>query len=342
MSRDSHHSVLLTDLLRRVSRSFYLTLRVLPQGIREPIGLAYLLARASDTIADTELLPADQRLQILDALDAAIQSETAAMPSMQSLLAHQEDDAEATLLKVCHEAVQLLHQSEASNRSLIREVLQTIISGQKLDLERFHSDTSDKIISLKDEASLDDYTYRVAGCVGAFWTRMCVLHLKGTPSIELQELERLGVRFGQGLQRVNILRDFQKDLSMGRCYLPKEQWKPTGWKPKAHDPQHPGFPELWATHLQKARECLEDGWSYTQSLPSSWLRVRLACAWPILIGVRTLQQLDPPPDAGTSPVKISRPEVYEIMLRTLLSSPFPTLWDTLYQNLQKNPHPKNR
>ncbi|MCI0869448.1 MAG: squalene/phytoene synthase family protein, partial [Chloroflexi bacterium] len=47
---------LLTDLLKGVSRSFYLTLRVLPGGIREPVGLAYLLARAADTIADTTLI----------------------------------------------------------------------------------------------------------------------------------------------------------------------------------------------------------------------------------------------------------------------------------------------
>ena len=44
---------LLTDLLRGVSRAFYLTLRVLPRGLREPMGLAYLLARAADTIGRT-------------------------------------------------------------------------------------------------------------------------------------------------------------------------------------------------------------------------------------------------------------------------------------------------
>ena len=40
-------------LLASVSRSFYLTIRILPAKLRGPIGLAYLLARASDTIADS-------------------------------------------------------------------------------------------------------------------------------------------------------------------------------------------------------------------------------------------------------------------------------------------------
>ena len=47
---------MLTSLLKEVSRSFYLTMRVLPSAIRPQIGLAYLLARTTDTIADTEIV----------------------------------------------------------------------------------------------------------------------------------------------------------------------------------------------------------------------------------------------------------------------------------------------
>ena len=56
------------DLLKRNSRSFYLTLRVLPRAIRHQIGLAYLLARTTDTIADTEIVSPGQRLEALDQL----------------------------------------------------------------------------------------------------------------------------------------------------------------------------------------------------------------------------------------------------------------------------------
>ena len=41
----------------------YLTLRVLPIGMRDPAGLAYLLARAADTIADTSLVPPELLLR---------------------------------------------------------------------------------------------------------------------------------------------------------------------------------------------------------------------------------------------------------------------------------------
>ena len=46
---------LLTDVLKRVSRSFYMSLRVLPHELQTPVGLAYLLGRTVDTIADIEI-----------------------------------------------------------------------------------------------------------------------------------------------------------------------------------------------------------------------------------------------------------------------------------------------
>jgi farnesyl-diphosphate farnesyltransferase len=63
-------------LLRTVSRSFYLTLRLLPSAVREPIALAYLLARLTDTEADGAATAAERELlarreEFLAALDRA-------------------------------------------------------------------------------------------------------------------------------------------------------------------------------------------------------------------------------------------------------------------------------
>ena len=64
------------SLLKATSRSFYLTLRVLPARVRPQIGLAYLLARTTDTIADTELVPVQGRLDALESLRGRILGET--------------------------------------------------------------------------------------------------------------------------------------------------------------------------------------------------------------------------------------------------------------------------
>src|SRR5438876_11928465 len=59
---------LLGDLLRQVSRSFYLSLAILPRPLREPIGLAYLLARAAATVADTRLIVREDRVRHVETL----------------------------------------------------------------------------------------------------------------------------------------------------------------------------------------------------------------------------------------------------------------------------------
>src|SRR5207237_10926522 len=60
------------ELLKPVSRSFYLSIRLLLRALREPVALAYLLARTSDTIADSNAMPAEKRIELLDRFARAI------------------------------------------------------------------------------------------------------------------------------------------------------------------------------------------------------------------------------------------------------------------------------
>ena len=79
----------LNDLLRATSRSFYLTLRVLPAAVRSQIGLAYLLARTTDTIADTDILPVTQRLEALQKLRERILAQSSAPLNFGALAQNQ-------------------------------------------------------------------------------------------------------------------------------------------------------------------------------------------------------------------------------------------------------------
>src|SRR3569832_1466559 len=60
-------------LLKGVSRSFYVSVRLLPPGLRRPVAVGYLLARTSDTIADAPGLDAATRLQMLQQFDDDVQ-----------------------------------------------------------------------------------------------------------------------------------------------------------------------------------------------------------------------------------------------------------------------------
>ena len=325
---------LLTDLLRQVSRSFYTTLRVLPGAVRQQIGLAYLLARATDTIADTALVSLEQRLVSLRLLRERILGLHQKPLDFGALAGRQGSPGERALLERIEEALAMLSGFPPRDQHLIREVLQVITSGQELDLTRFAGASTESIVALKTDSELDDYTYRVAGCVGEFWTKICRFHLFPTAPLDDARLLADGIRFGKGLQLVNILRDVPVDLRQGRCYLPEEKLRGIGLRPPEllQPDAEPKIRPLYNSYLELASDHLTAGWRYTNALPRSGIRIRLACAWPILIGVRTLARLrvDNVLD-GSQRVKINRAEVRSIFLRSILSYPFAGQWGRLFE-----------
>ena len=238
-------------LLQRVSRSFYLTLRLLPGAVREPIALAYLLARLSDTEAD----------------GAATEAE-------RELLARRDE--------------LLLWLDQSPDRAAIQHVWQTIREGQRFDTERFAASDAPP---LSDE-ELDRYTYLVAGCVGEFWTRLCAEKIPRFANRPISEMLDLGIRFGKGLQLVNILRDRAADSRLGRTYLPPERIPAT---------------------LALARRHLDAAETYTRALTVP--RLRASCALPYLMGRETLDLVEADPAAPR--LKISRSRVWWLLLRAL-------------------------
>src|ERR1044071_4977148 len=111
----------LNALLKQNSRSFYLTLRVLPGPIRPQISLAYLLARTTDTIADTDLVPLERRLGALDALRARILGLNEKPVELGELVKHQGTSEERVLLEHCEQALELLGSLAPGDVQKIRE-----------------------------------------------------------------------------------------------------------------------------------------------------------------------------------------------------------------------------
>src|SRR5438270_13950794 len=103
------------SLLREVSRSFYRTLRVLPGPIRTQISQAYLLARTTDTIADTQLVPVERRLEVLELLRRRILSSTLTPLNLGELVRHQGSKAEMLLLENAESSVRLLETFSATD-----------------------------------------------------------------------------------------------------------------------------------------------------------------------------------------------------------------------------------
>jgi farnesyl-diphosphate farnesyltransferase len=274
-------------LLASVSRSFYLSIKALPAALREPIGLAYLLARISDTIADASEATPETRLSSLEEFRRNVADGTTRELSL-SLKA--TSAAEQRLLEHVIDALAWLADVNPADRTDIAWVLEIIISGQAQDLTRAWP--------VQTDAELDDYTWRVAGCVGEFWTRLCFRHLARYARLPFEEMCALGIRFGKGLQLVNILRDQPEDRRAGRCYLP-------------------GDPALaTARWMQTAREHFAATARYLEAV-RPW-RVRYACLLPWQLGLRTLDRLQAAgATAGGARIKVPRREVRTLLLTAL-------------------------
>lgn len=288
-------------LLREVSRSFYLSLRVLPRPMRDPVALAYLLARASDTLADTEAVEPPRRIGLLRGFESEIRGGDAVWRAdLADFRARQAHVGERVLLERLDTLFAALDRLGAAEAAEVREVVATICGGQALDLERFGGGPA----ALADDAELRDYCHRVAGCVGVFWTRVGFLTLGGRFSRrDPADLERLGERHGRGLQLVNILRDLPKDHAAGRGYLPGVA------------PGDRGGAEREAARWRgEARRLLASGREYAAAM--SLRRLKVAAGLPARLGEETLDLLDRA-DWGTleAGVKVPRGRVWRNFAR---------------------------
>lgn len=302
MGREAPAAESMRDLLKAVSRSFYLSMAWLPQQMRRGVSLGYLLARATDSVADTSTAPAAERVRVLASMGRAIAGAADSVEVQElghalsgSMAAAQMNPAERLLLHRFGDCLRLLADMPAAEAALIRKVLATIIEGQLWDLTFFDKHDA---VSSDEETRL--YIYRVAGCVGEFWTELGYATMGadyGDPTPEHHEwMCRAGVRFGCGLQLVNILRDRREDAARGRGYLASA-------------------PDKW---LDRAERYMNDGLDYAVRLRG--FRLRFATMLPALIGLRTLALIRRCPDAPK--VKITRCAVYLCMARAALVAAF--------------------
>ena len=321
------------SVLARVSRSFYLSIRILPNKLRDPVSIGYLLARASDTIADTSEIPIGLRIEKLELLARGIQGEAlgdAIADLSASIAPLQIDPGERALIESVQPILDWLEGSEVEDRDDVRAVLEKINQGQLLDLQRFQD--PQQIVALETAAELDEYTYLVAGSAGEFWTRLCLRHLPKFTTRSETEMLDLAKRYGMGLQLINILRDAGEDLRAGRCYFPNEELFGVALEPAQVVRQPQRFMPIYRKWRETAEKGIKAGIKYADAVRNR--RVRVATVLPALIGARTLALLR---EAGATAlhrhIKVSRKEVRSITSSLALSLGSRSRINSLYQQL---------
>jgi farnesyl-diphosphate farnesyltransferase len=293
------------DFLRRVSRTFALSIRALPRDLRPAIELAYLLARLADTVADRSALGPADKLELLAGLRSRLNMGEFDLSSLEQARTGLADDptarAESALLA---SAARLFHRWCAmppAERDAVARVVTRLIATMEWEVQRFGIE---RARALRDLRELETYTEGIAGCVGAFWTELLVLRRRGVLPHEAVLMSRLGRRYGRGLQLVNIVRDVERDAERGIRFLPLND-----------DRQ---------ARLLQARAQLLAGLLYTSRLPVWQWRVRIATLLPAALGLATIRDLQTRADAKpVAPIKISKPRLLLTLAKCLALSLLP-------------------
>ncbi len=331
-------------MLASVSRSFSLTIRLLPEPLRGPISVGYLLARALDTIADRPEIPAATRLEHLRALLAMIKLGVDAellRPLQRALAGSQGPAGEGELIRKLDRCLAWLDALPAADLWDLRRTLARIGYGQELDLIRFGAATGQAPVPLATAQELADYTYYVAGSVGELWTRLCERHLPpGWSALPTGEMLELGKRFGQGLQMVNILRDLPSDLASGRCYLPADLLTAHGLEVRDLLEHPERARPLFESLRQLALGHLDAAWRYVRALNP--FKLRYACALPVLIGLETLALLGRcSPLEAPERIKVSRVQVRGLMASALVGTAVSPWLNGLHGRVRRRAGRKN-
>lgn len=284
------------SILESVSRTFALTIPLLPPNLEKVVGNTYLLCRIIDTIEDAACINA-QKKQDLSAL--FIQTvlghenpEIFVLECRIALINHPNHD-EKDLIENIPRVLRVLQSCDEGQRHAVAKCVQIMSEG----MSYFHIRQNQA--GLENLNEFEKYCYVVAGVVGEMLTTVFALHSPAFAK-NIAGKESLAIAFGQALQMTNILKD-----------SPEDQLRGVSWKPK----------DIQQTDLLIiAHQKLEDSLRYIRCIPKSEAGIRRFCFLAFGLAVLTLKQIAQRQQfQGGSEVKLSRAQVSRFYLFTKLA-----------------------
>ena len=302
-------------MLPRVSRTFALCIRFLPDGVRRPVLLSYLLCRVADTVEDDPELTPPRKRELLDLFACALNDPAVDLKEFATALPGRRD-ADAQVAGRADLVVELLHEQPLAVREAVVPWVEEMCRGMAEFASSRPLVTQDgaSLRFLETEADLDRYCYFVAGTVGHLLTALfTTLRPRITPKAATQ-LDALAEDFGAGLQLVNILVDVANDRQRGVSYVPETVYRAEGLMAAdlLSPAQQPRARAALARVAARARQRLQQAREYCLIMPRTEYQLRLFCLVPYYLALRTLRALEHDgqyPAAGQR-VKIGRSAVY--------------------------------
>jgi farnesyl-diphosphate farnesyltransferase len=297
-----------TAILQGVSRTFALTIPVLPAALCRAVGNAYLLCRIADTIEDDAGLDLEAKRHysawFLDTVEGRRSADEFATDLAPRLAPH-ATAAERELIANTPRVIRITRSLAPPQIAALARCVRVMSDGM------VYYQGQETLDGLADQRAMDRYCYYVAGVVGEMLTDLFCHHC---PALQPRRatLMALGISFGQGLQMTNILKDIWEDRARGACWLPRSEFEPRGIQLSRLAPGTGGdaFAAGLAQLLAIAHGHLRNALDYTLMIPSAETGIRKFCLWALGMAVLTLRQIHAHPQFRSGQeVKISRRSV---------------------------------
>ncbi len=284
--------------LTKVSRSFAVVIQQLPQELKDPVCVFYLVLRGLDSIEDDMTYPAEHRLPLLRNFHEKLD-----VPHWNIKGVGDSEDYR-TLLANFDKVLKVYQRLDKGYRDVIADICEKMGNGMADYADR-------KVVTLQD---YNDYCYYVAGLVGIGLSSL--FSASGKESHQLKDEYELANSMGLLLQKTNISRDYYEDLNLGRSFWPKQIWGK--YADRLEELQKfPSSPESLAC----INELVTDALTHVGNciLYLNMIRnpeVFRFCAIPQVMAMATLAKIYNNPDVFTEVVKIRKGVAAKLMLKT--------------------------
>lgn len=274
------------EALKKVSRSFSIVIQQLPEELRDPVCLFYLVLRGLDTVEDDMQLDPQKKKEILLDFANRINGEPFTIENVG------DTDDYRDLMAHFDKVVRQFKSLDSGYKDVITQVTEEMAYG----MDQFGEMEID---SFKD---WDKYCYYVAGLVGVGLSQLFIA--SGIEKDERLRSKELSVEMGLFLQKTNIIRDFAEDLEQDRVFWPQVAWNSEAEKlEELKSNTESGLVvlnRLIINALQHVPACLQ----YLKCLDDSM--VFRFCGIPQLMAISTLERLYDNEKVLSSNVKIRK------------------------------------
>ena len=300
------------DILPAVSRTFAVSIRLLPGELGAAVRTAYLLCRIADTIEDAPELAAEEKASLFDAFVLCLDDSSRGADFVDRAGAIRADDAHRRLIGNSSLVLDCYRRLPDATRGHVLHWVREMISGMRKFVLAYP-----RGIRIQSVDEYKEYCYYVAGTVGYLLTDLWHEHAPSIGRRRYEKLRRRARAFAEALQTVNILKDVARDAEHeNSIYIPEQLLREVG---STHamilagervEQNRAALGQL----IQLAWSDLDQATAYLLDIPRRAPSIRLFCALPLLFAHATLRDLTRTPEALSrrETLKISRAEVKAI------------------------------